>query len=188
MKRTLSHLGLVLGLSLALMLLLVQPGWTHGGQALSKETLKKLFPQADNFVTKPLGLSADQRQKIEACLGAKLEDHNLKAPAYIASSKGRSVGIVWATDAHLKRGNADVIVGVGLDGKVSGVVLDHSKVSGLDKPAYLDQYKKLTTSSSFQEGKDLKPLAGQEPSSKLVAAAVRKSVAIIDESFLKKKS
>ena len=145
MKPTKTYFGLVLGLSFALMLLLVQPGWTHGGQALSKETLKKLFPQADNFVTKPLGLSADQRQKIEARLGAKLEDHDLKAPAYIASSKGRSVGIIWATDAHLKKGNVDVIVGVGLDGKVSGVVLDHSKVSGLDKPAYLDQYKKLTT-------------------------------------------
>lgn len=187
MKPTLSYFGLVMSLSFTLMLLLVQPGWSHGGQALSKETLKKLFPQADNFVTKPLSLTAEQRKKIETRLGAKLEDHDLKAPAYIASSKGRSVGIVWATDAHLKRGNADVIVGVGLDGKVTGVVLDHSKVAGLDKPAYLDQYKKLTTSSSFQEGKDLKPLAGQEPSSKLVAAAVRKGVAIIDESFLAKK-
>ena len=57
MKPTKTYFGLVLGLSFALMLLLVQPGWTHGGQALSKETLKKLFPQADNFVTKPLGLS-----------------------------------------------------------------------------------------------------------------------------------
>lgn len=175
-----------LWLGLALMLLLVQPGWTHGGQALSKETLKKLFPQADNFVTKPLGLSAEQRKKIETRLGAKLEDHDLKAPAYIASSKGRSVGIVWATDAHLKRGNADVIVGVGLDGKVTGVVLDHSKVAGLDKPAYLDQYKKLTTKSAFQQGKDLQALAGQEPSSKMIAAAVKKAAVIIDETYLSK--
>lgn len=184
MKPTKRYLGLALGLSFTLMLLLVQPGWTHGGQALSKETLKKVFPQADSFVTKPLGLTADQRKKIEARLGAKLEDHDLKAPAYIASSKGRSVGIVWATDAHLKRGNADVIVGVGLDGKVSGVALDHNKVQGLDKAAYLDQYRKLTTKSAFQHDKDLKALAGQEPSSKMVAAAVKKSVIIIDESFL----
>ena len=49
MKPTKTYFGLVLGLSFALMLLLVQPGWTHGGQALSKETLKKLFPQADNL-------------------------------------------------------------------------------------------------------------------------------------------
>jgi hypothetical protein len=171
----------------ALMLVLAQPGWTHGGQALSKETLKKLFPEADNFVTKPLGLTAAQRKSIEGKIGAKLEEHDLKAPAYIASSKGRSIGIVWATDAHLKKGNVDVIVGVNLKGNVTGVVLDHSKVAGLDKPAYLGQYKKLTTGSSFQEGKDLKPLAGQEPSSKMVAAAVKKSVAIIDESFLAKK-
>jgi hypothetical protein len=186
MKRRAALYSLPLWLSLAVMLLLAQPGWTHGGQALSKETLKKLFPQADNFVTKPLGLSADQHKKIEARIGAKLEDHDLKAPAYIASSKGRSVGIVWATDAHLKKGNADVIVGVDLEGNVTGVVLDHSKVAGLDKPAYLDQYKKLTTKSSFQQGKDLKALAGQEPSSKLIAACAKKAAVIIDETYLSK--
>lgn len=174
-------------LGVALMLLLGLPVWSHGGQALPKETLKKLFPQADSFVTKPLGLKTEQRKRIEARLGAKLEDHDLNAPAYIASSKGRSLGIVWATDAHLQKGNVDVLVGVGIDGKVAAVVLDHSKVPGLNTAAYLDQYKKLTTSSSFQEGKDLKPLPGQEPSSKMVAAAVKKGVVLIDESFLAKK-
>ncbi len=173
---------------LALVLLLSTAGWAHGGEPLPKETLKKLFPQADNFVTKPLGMKVEQRKKLEAKLGAKLEDHDLNAPAYIASSKGRSIGIVWATDAHLTKGLVDVIIGVDLSGKVTGVVLDHSKVPGLNMPAYLDQYKKLTTKSSFQEGKDLKPLAGQEASSKLVATAVKRGVTIINESFLSKKS
>lgn len=166
--------------------LLAQPGWSHGGQALSKETLKKLFPQADAFVTRPLSLSAQQRQRIESRLGGKLEGHDLKSKAYIASRGGRSLGVVWATDAHLKKGAVDVIVGVAMDGKVTGVVLDHSKVPGLNAAAYLDQYKKLTTSSAFQEGKDLKSLAGQEPSSKQVAAAVKKGAVIISESFLSK--
>lgn len=181
------HRSWPLWLGLALVLLLSPAGWTHGGEPLPKEALKKLFPQADNFVTKPLGLKSEQRKKLEAKLGAKLEDHDLNAPAYIASSKGRSIGIVWATEAHLKKGLVDVIVGVDLKGKVTGVVLDHSNVPGLNMPAYLNQYKKLTTRSAFQEGKDLKPLSGQEASSKLVAAAARKGVAIINESFLSKK-
>lgn len=176
-----------LWLGLALVLLLSLPGSTHSGEPLPKEALKKLFPQADNFVTKPLGMKVEQRKKLEAKLGVKLEDHDLNAPAYIASSKGRSIGIVWATDAHLKKGPVDVIIGVDLKGKLTGVVLDHSTVPGLNMPAYLDQYKKLTTRSAFQEGKDLKPLTGQEASSKLVAGAVRKGVAIMNESFLTKK-
>ena len=175
---------------LGLLVLMASPGWSHGGEGhggLDKAILKKLFPTADKFVTKPLNLSSEQRKAIEKRLGAKLEGHDLEAPAYVASLKGRSLGVVWATDAHLKEGAVDVIVGVDLAGKVTGVVLNHSKVPGLNMPAYLDQYKKLTTQSSFQEGKDLKPLAGQEASSKVVAAAVRKGVAIINESFLNKK-
>lgn len=181
------HRSWPLWLGLALMILLSPASWAHGGEPLSKEALKKLFPQADNFVTKPLSMKVEQRKKLEAKLGAKLEDHDLNAPAYIASSKGRSIGIVWATDAHLKKGLVDVIVGVDLNGKVTGVVLDHSNVPGLNMPAYLDQYKKLTTRSAFQEGKDLKALSGQEASSKLVAAAVKRSATIIDEIFLSKK-
>ena len=69
---------------------------------------------------------------------------------------------------------------------MTGVVIDHSKVAGLDKPAYLDQYKKRTTKSAFQQGKDLKALAGQDPSSKIIAAAVKKAVVIIDETYLSK--
>ena len=175
---------------LGLLLLMAVPAWSHGSEGhggVEKAILKKLFPTADNFVTKPLEFSAEQRKAIEKRLGAKLEGHDLEAPAYVASLKGRSLGVVWATDAHLKKGAVDVIVGVDLAGKVTGVVLNHSKVPGLNMPAYLDQYKKLTTQSAFQEGKDLKPLAGQEVSSKVVAAAVRKGVAIINESFLAKK-
>ena len=172
-------------LLVCLMLLSVQPGWTHGdeGGGVPQATLKKLFPAADSFVTRPLNLKPEQRKRIETRLAEKLEDHDLKASAYVASSKGRSIGVAWSTDAHLKQGVVDVIVGLDLQGKVVGVALAHSPVPALGQSSYLNQYKQLTARSEFREGKDLKSLPGQ-PGSAVVAKAAKKAAVVIDENFL----
>lgn len=150
---------------------------------MAKASLKKLFPKADSFVTKPLNLSADQRHKIEARIGTTLEDHDLKAPAYIASLKGRSIGIVYATDAHLPQGAVDVIVGLDLKGNLTGVTVAHSPIAAIGQSSYLGQYSKLNSHSQFVEGKDLKAIPGQSASA-VVAKAAKKAAVIIDETFL----
>lgn len=160
------------------------PGWTHGEESgVAKATLKKLFPGADSFVTKPLNLSAEQKRKIEARLGTKLEDHDLTAPAYVASTKGRSIGIVWATDAHLPQGAIDIIVGLDLKGNLTGVAVAHSPIAALGQSGYLSQYSKLNSHSQFKEGKDLKAIPGQSGSA-VVAKAAQKAAIIIEETFL----
>lgn len=164
--------------------MLTLPGWTHGEESgVAKTTLKKLFPKADSFVTRPLNLSAEQKRKIEARLGTPLEDHDLKAPAYVASLKGRSIGIVWATDAHLAKGAVDVIVGLDLKGNLTGVAVAHSPIAAIGQSSYLGQYSKLNSHSEFKEGKDLKAIPGQSASA-VVAKAAQKAAIIIDETFL----
>lgn len=160
------------------------PAFAHGeGTGIPPATLKKLFPQADNFTTKPVNLTAEQRQRLEARLGSKLSETELKAPAYVASRQGRSIGVVWSAEGQLKQGPVDVIVGLDLQGKLVGVALAHSPVASLGQSSYLKQYQRLTARSSFQEGKDLKALSGQ-PGSQVVAQAARKAAIVIHETFL----
>lgn len=168
---------------LLLLLLLTAPAWAHGDEGVTQATLKKLFPAADSFVTKSLNLSPEVRKKIETRLGTKLEDHDLKTPAFVATAKGRSLGVAWATDAHLKEGDVDVIVGVDLSGKLTGLALAHSPVASLGQSSYLNQYKALTVRSNFAEGKELKPHKNGA-ASRLVAAAAKKAAVVIHESFL----
>lgn len=163
------------------------PLWAHtgeGSQGPSKALMKRLFPAADSFVTKPVAVTPAQRKAIESRLGKTLEGHDLKTNAYIASSGGRSAGIIWVTDAHLQEGLVDVVVGVDTQGKLTGVALEHSPNPRLAQSGYLGQYKGLTVRSAFQEGKDLKPLTGQAPASKLVAQAVKKAATTIHVVFL----
>lgn len=163
------------------------PLWAHtgeGSQGPSKAVLKRLFPSADSFVTKPVAVTPAQRQAIQSRLGTALEGHDLKTNAYIATAGGRSAGIVWVTDAHLKEGLVDVVVGIDMQGKLTGVALEHSPNPRLAQSGYLGQYKGLTVRSAFQEGKDLKPLSGQAPASKLIAQAVKKAATSIHVVFL----
>lgn len=173
---------------LAMLLVFSGATFPHGeGTGISRPTLKKLFPQADSFVTKPLSLSAEQRQKLETRLGSKLTANELKAPAYVASRQGRSIGVVWSAEGQLREGPVDVIVGLDLQGKVVGVALAHSPVARLGQSSYLKQYQNLTARSDFQEGKDLKALPGQ-PGSQVIAKTAKKAAIVIHQTFLGGKS
>ena len=156
----------------------------HEGEGPSQATLKRLFPSADNFVTRPLSLTAEAQAKVQARLSRKLEAHDLKSKVYVPTKDGKSLGVVWVTDAHFKEGLADVVVGLDLQGKVAGVGLEHSPVALLAQSNYLNQYKKLNARSVFLQGKDLKPLPSNPAASSLLAAAVRKAVAVIDAAYL----
>lgn len=168
-------------------LLLGSAAWGHGpeehGASTPTALLKKVFPAASGFVQKDLHLGHDSslRGHVEARLGAKLEGHDLEAPAWVATSGGRSAGVAWMTDVHLPSGNADVLVGVDLKGKIVGVALGHAPAA-LSGASFLKQFAGKTASSPLQVGQDLKAAPGQDQASKQVAAAVRKAVIVLTES------
>lgn len=171
---------------LLLLLLLAAAAWSHTGQGQgpAKAILQRLFPTAESFVTRPLKLTPEMQKRISLRLGTRLESHDLNSNAYIATRGGQSLGVVWVTDAHLKEGLTDVLVGVDRQGKIVGVALDHSPVALLAQSSYLKQYTGLSARAPLAEGKDLKPLKSNPAGSKLVAAAVRKSAIVIQEAFL----
>jgi hypothetical protein len=165
--------------------LLALSSWAHTGEGgPPAAALKRLFPAAESFVTRPLSLTPDMQKRIATRLGAKLESHDLKSPAYVPTRNGQSLGVAWVTDAHLKEGLADVIVGLDRDGKVVGVALEHSPVALLAQSSYLKQYKNLSSRAAFRQGQDLKALKSNPAASALVASAVRKAAVVIDEVFL----
>jgi hypothetical protein len=173
---------------LLLLLALALPLLAHGpdGDEPSPEQLKKLFPTADAFVARPLKLEGALVKTIEQRLGAKLEGHDLEAQAYVATQKGRSLGAAWMTDVHLKQGLVDVLVGVDLDGKLVGVLLNHSPIPALAQSSYLAQYKGLSYSSAFKIGQDLKAHPKYADASSQLAAAVKKGVVVLSTALLKK--
>lgn len=162
---------------------LAAPGWTHGGETggPSATVLKRLFPAAESFVTRPLQLDAGTQKRVAGRLGQPLEAHDLKSSAYIPVAKGQSLGVVWATDAHLKEGLVDVIVGVDRQGKVVGVALEHSPVAALAQSAYLNQFKGQTISPRLKQAR---ALSSHAAASGRVARAVFKCAVVIDEAYL----
>lgn len=162
---------------------LAAPGWPHGGEigGPSAAVLKRLFPAAESFVTRPLQLDAAAQKAVASRLGKPLEAHDLKSKAYIPVAKGQSLGVVWVTDAHLKEGLVDVVVGVDRQGTVVGVALQHSPVAALAQSAYLNQFKGQPISTRLKQDR---PLASNPAASRLVAQAVFKCAVVIDEAYL----
>jgi hypothetical protein len=169
-----------------LLLALAAAAGAHTGDGSGPPTaaLKRLFPTAESFVTRPLNLSPEMQKRIATRLGGKLESHDLKSSAYVPTRNGQSLGVAWVTDAHLKEGLTDVVVGLDREGKVVGVALEHSPVALLAQSSYLKQYKNLSSRAPFRQGQDLKALKSNPVASALVASAVRKAAVVIDEAFL----
>ncbi len=172
---------------ISLSLLLTLPSWSHGEHegGVNKALLKKLFPTATSFVTKPLKMEDVTRKAIETELGVKLEGHDLSSPAFVATVKGKSIGVAWATDVHFPKKAADVIVGTDLQGKLVGVVLDHSSISSLSQSSYLKQYQGKTSASKFKVGVDLEASEKHVKPSQDLADAVRRATVVLSRAILK---
>lgn len=177
MKTLLGALALMLILSLAVMAHETAEA-PHGAP---KALLQKALPSAQGFVPRQLALSPAARARVEKALKTKLEGHDLTASVYVGTRGGRSAGMAWMTDVHLSGGNADVVVGVDLQGRVTGVALGHSPTPALAQASFLAQFKGKTAASPLTVGRDLKAAPGQSAASQKLAAAVRKAVLILTE-------
>jgi len=168
-----------------LLLLLCLPALAHTEKGPPTELLKKIFPSAEGFVTRDLKLSgATLRQHVEKRLGKKLAPGDLAAKGYVATVRGRSIGVAWMTDLPLGSKFADVVVGVDLQGKIVGVVVDHSPIPALAQPAFLDQFRGKGPEAPLSVGQDLKPAPGQKVTSQQLAQAVRKAVVVLNEAVV----
>ncbi|MBI3940297.1 MAG: hypothetical protein HY315_05640 [Acidobacteria bacterium] len=156
-------------------------GWAHEGE-LSKDILKKFFPEAENFVSRQKSLSSQAIQKVEQALGGKVQDVDKNLTVYVAiskdpqTSKTRSIGGVLMVDTNGTLGPIDLAVGYALDGTVKKVViLKNQDEKGLESAAFLKQLEGRGLSGGWDPQKDFN-LAGNPASAREVILAVRRGM------------
>ena len=160
------------------------PTRAHEG-GLSPETLKKLVPEAENFVTRQKALSTQAISKVEQASGTKVQavDRNLTVYVGIAkdpqTGKTRSVGAVLMVDAKGVLGSIDLVVAYGLDGTVRKVLITKNKDDkSLESAAFLKQLEGKRPSDAWDLQKDFN-LAGNPASAREVIIAVRRGMHLL---------
>lgn len=174
---------------------------TFGSWEITRGYLLELFPDATNFLKRKETYSAQQVKEIEAYLGFKLYPEDKTPEFFIAvdesSGKKRLLGVAIFIDPRVKSGLLDgkvtqIEVGIGVDSKgaVQGVRLfDYKGSRALTQVKFLDQLVGKTLDSDFSVGSDksIKPVAGEEEESQLVANAAREALYLMKISLGRQK-
>lgn len=147
--------------------------------------VKRIFPDAAQVVPKSLGLDGHAGEDIGGKLGQPLEGHDLQSPALVATSAdGRSLGAAWQTDAHVTGGNATVIVGMGLDSKIRGVVVTGSPDERLESADFLGQFTGKTA-DQVADPAAVQPVGGApETDAREIAASIRRAALVLKEGLI----
>lgn len=163
---------------------------TFGSWEITRGHLLELFPEATNFLKRKETYSAEQVKEIEAYLGFKLYPEDKTPEFFVAidesGGKKRLLGVAIFIDPRVKSGLLDgkvtqIEVGIGVDSKgaVQRVRLyDYRGSRALTQATFLDQLVGKTLESDFSVGvdKSIKPVAGEEEESQLVANAAREAL------------
>ncbi|MBI4444813.1 MAG: hypothetical protein HY645_02790 [Acidobacteria bacterium] len=149
---------------------------------LSHATLKTIFPEAENFITRKKVFSAQEVARIEKTLQSTLPEADKNLTMFVAvakdpkTQKPRSLGAVLMVDAQGAQGPVDLAVSYRMDGSVRKVVvLKNDDDKKLESPSFLRQFEGKGPSSGWEIGKDLQ-LSGNTTSSKAVILAVRRGM------------
>ncbi len=166
---------------LVMTLCLTVPAFAHD-EALTRETLNKFFPEADNFVSRHKQLNSEQLHQVEVAAEDKIQaaDHDLTVFVAVATDpqteKMQSIGAVLMVDAVGSQGLIDVAVGYSLDGTVRKVlILENEDAKELEAEAFLDQLEGKSPSDSWDLEHDFN-LVGHAASAQAVIRAVRRGM------------
>ena len=145
-------------------------------QADLEAALKELFPGADSFKAIPDIKSRDPMVTIEG------------DGSFAALKNGTAVGAALRTSRASYGGEIKILVGVGADGKISGVkILEHNDTPGLGANAgsptyyidrakgirFYDQFAGKKTSDPFVPKQDVVAITAATITSRAVAASVK---------------
>ena len=159
---------------------LAVPAFGHGGA--SKEILKQLFPEAENFVNRQKALTAEQIRKVEHDSGDLVQEADKNLNVFVAVAKDpetgkmRSIGAVLMVDATGSAGAIDLVVAYHLDGSVKKVLVsENADDKALESEAFLGQFEGKGHSDSWDPEKDF-ALAGNPASAKALIRAVSRGM------------
>ncbi len=166
---------------LLLMLFMISPALGHGG-SLSRETLEKFFPEADNFVSRKKSLTPQQLLKVEKASEDKVQAVDKDLVVYVAiakdpqTNKMKSIGAVLMVDAVGAKGTVDLAVGFNLDGSIRKVlIMENKDDKELESEAFLEQLEGKSPSESWDLEKEFR-LVGNPASAQAVIRAVRRGM------------
>ena len=166
---------------LSLTLLMTVPALGHG-DTLTRETLEKFFPEADNFVSRKKFLTPQQVLQVEQAAEDKVQAVDRDLTVYVAVAKDpqtgkiQSIGGVLLMDALGAKGYVDVAVGYNLDGSIRKVlVLENMDDKELESETFLGQLEGKGPSDSWDVENGFR-LVGNTVSAQAVIRAVRRGM------------
>ena len=166
---------------LSLTLFMTVPALGHG-DALSRETLKKFFPEAENFVSRKKSLTPQQLLQVEKASGDEVQAVDKDLTVFVAVAKDpqtgkmQSIGAVLMVDARGAKGAVDMAVGYNLDGSVRKVlIMENKDDKELESEAFLGQMEGKNPSDSWDVERGFQ-LVGNPASAQAVIRAVRRGM------------
>ncbi len=166
---------------LSLTLFMTVPALGHG-DALSRETLKKFFPEAENFVSRKKSLTPQQLLQVEKASGDEVQAVDKDLTVFVAVAKDpqtgkmQSIGAVLMVDARGAKGAIDMAVGYNLDGSVRKVlIMENKDDKELESEAFLGQMEGKNPSDSWDVERGFQ-LVGNPASAQAVIRAVRRGM------------
>ncbi len=156
-----------------------------GHSPVSRETLKKLFSEADNFVNRKKSLTPEQVLKVEQATGDKVQEVDKNLTIFVAvvkdprTNKMKSIGAVLLVDAEGSAGTIDMAVAYNLDGSVKKVFITENKDDKeLESEAFLSQLEGRSPSDSWDLEKDFQ-LVGNPASAQALIRAVHRGMHLL---------
>lgn len=161
-------------------LFLTTPAFGH--DPISRETLKKLFPEAENFVNRQKSLTPQQILHIEQAAQDKVQEVDKNLTVFVAvvkdpeTNKMKSIGAVLLVDTKGTTGYIDLAVAYNLDGSVKKVlVTENENDKQLESESFLGQLEGKSPSDRWDLDKDFQ-LVGNPASAQALIRAVRRGM------------
>jgi len=143
-------------------------------------SIKAVLP---NYTNDPI------KDRITVTLGKNDKGEPIEKTIFPAKDNGKLVAIAYASDATGYHGPIDVMIGINLDGKLTGIsIMTHTETPGLGarvvEPVFTKQFSGLTLSGELNvtaQGGKINAVSGATISSKGVVAAVRNALEVFPQ-------
>jgi hypothetical protein len=134
-----------------------------------------IFPSADEFVAKPLQLTAEQMREVDRLSG--VPGRTAQQYVWQAMSKGRMIGWFFVDQVIGKHELITYALGINADGSIGQVqVIEYLENVGsqVRYPRWLDQFVGKTVESPLQVDSDITNISGATLSARHVTDGIRR--------------
>ncbi len=143
-----------------------------------EQAQKVLFPAADQFESRPVTLTAEQRKAIETAAGVRVRSPEVNA--WRARQGGKASGWFVLDEVYGKHEFITYAVAIGLDGAVKGVeILDYRETHGgeVQNPKWRAQFTGKKAGDTLKLDEDIKNISGATLSCKHLTDGVKRILA-----------